>query len=168
MTKRVSIKGQGAEIFFDEPHPTESQPETPSSDGKKTVSDRPLPSPESKPARKTVGEHASQPTSRQDSLPASKQTSTSQTKTVVANLDATARLRLLDLIGREHRTHNTYRYHTDELATVRDIVYELEVRWGAKVTRNDIMRAAIIWATEDYKEQGNESFLVRLFRKEKR
>lgn len=160
MTKRVSIKGQGAEIFFDEPPPTESRPETSSSDGKETVSDRPSSSPESKPARKTSGKQAS----KQDSLQASQQASASQPKTVLASLDGTARRRLLDLIEREHRTHNTYRYHADELATVRDIVYELEVRWGAKVTRNDIMRAAIIWAIEDYKEGGEESFLVQLFR----
>ena len=44
-------------------------------------------------------------------------------------------------------------------------MYELEVRWGVKVARNDVMRAAIIWATEDYKDRGEESYLVQLSRR---
>ena len=161
MTKRVSIKGQGAEIFFDKPDPTNNErPGISSIDENRAARGRPLPAPESKPARETADNHAS----KQDSLPASQQASSSRQKAALSSLDDATRRRLLHLIEREHRTHNTYRYHPEELAAVRDIVYELEVRWGVKVARNDVMRAAIIWATEDYKERGEESFLVRLFR----
>jgi len=80
----------------------------------------------------------------------------------VALLSASTKRRLRDLLEREHRTHNTYRYHSDELAAVRDIVYELEVRCGAKVTKNDVMRAAVLWAIEDCNERGERSLLVQL------
>ena len=80
----------------------------------------------------------------------------------VVLLSASTKRRLRDLLEREHRTHNTYRYHSDELAAVRDIVYELEVRCGAKVTKNDVMRAAVLWAIEDCNERGERSLLVQL------
>jgi hypothetical protein len=46
------------------------------------------------------------------------------------------------------------------------MVYELEVRWGRKVTRNDVMRAALNWIIEDFQERQEESFLAQLFEEE--
>src|SRR3970282_794883 len=86
--------------------------------------------------------------SQQTSLPASKQAAITQES--VRTLSPSTRRKLRDLLEREHRTHNTYRYHDDELAAVRDIVYELEVRWARKVTRNDVMRSAVLSAIEDH------------------
>jgi len=167
MSGRVSIKGQGAEIFFGETAGGSSKPQGPSAPLPESEDTRDAVSapPESKPASKPAGQLAGQ----QDSLQASKPASTSSPKpTGLIPLDGPGRQRLLELLEREHRTHNTYRYHSDELAAVRDIVYELEVRWRVKVTRNDVMRAAILWAIQDYKERGQDSFLVQLFRKEER
>ena len=158
MSGRVSIKGQGAEIFFGE---AAKHLET-SEDENADHQDAPIPPPESKPASKTTD----QPASQQTSLPASKQDSKQapSSRTGEAPLSVSTRRRLRELLEREHRTHNTYRYHEEELAAVRDIVYELEVRWGRKVTRNDVMRAAVLWAIEDYNEHGEHGLLVQLLR----
>jgi hypothetical protein len=79
-------------------------------------------------------------------------------------LSASTKRRLRSLLDREHLAHNSYRYNEEELAAVRDIIYELEVRWGAKVTRNEVMRASLIWVIEDFKERRQDSFLAQLFR----
>jgi hypothetical protein len=81
-----------------------------------------------------------------------------------AETDSSKIRRLRDLLDREHRTHNSYRYHDEELESVRDIVYALEVRWSRKVNRNDVMRAALLWAIDDYETRGEESILVRLLK----
>ena len=165
MSGRVSIKGQGADIFFGAAGPESSKhPDhaTEPSDVENTsLRDAAASSAESKPASKPAG----QPDSKQDSLPASKHASTQVPKPgVFVRLDRAAKRRLRELLERDHRTHNTYRYRDEELAAVRDIVYELEVRWARKVTRNDVMRSAVLWAIEDYKEHGEGSFLVQLFK----
>jgi hypothetical protein len=165
MSGRASVKGQGADIFFGEaakhledPDRVFEAPEDEHADLKSA----PLPSPESKPASKTTDQLGSQ----QTSLPASKQDSKQAIipQEVVRPLSASTRHKLRALLEREHRTHNTYRYHDDELAAVRDIVYELEVRRDVKITRNDVMRAALLWAIEDYKERGEDSYLMQLLR----
>ena len=47
---------------------------------------------------------------------------------------------------------------------MRDIVYELEVQRGLKVSRNDVMRATLLWAIEDYNTRGEESCLLQLLK----
>ncbi len=165
MSGRASIKGQGAEIFFGEaaehPKGPDRAIEAPE-DGDADRKSAPSPSPESKPASKTTD----QPAGQQTSLPASKHDSKQAIipQETARTLSASTRHKLRDLLEREHRTHNTYRYHDEELAAVRDIVYELEVRRRLKVTRNDVMRAALLWAIEDYKDRGEDSYLMQLLR----
>ena len=165
MSGRASIKGQGAEIFFGEAAKHPGDPDRAieaSEDDEANFQDTPKPLPESKPASKTTDQSASQ----QASLPASKQDSKQAAlpQEGVPTLSPSTRRKLRDLLEREHRTHNTYRYHDDELAAVRDIVYELEVRRGVKVSRNDVMRAALLWAIDDYNTRGEESYLLQLLR----
>ncbi|MDI6858830.1 MAG: hypothetical protein QME71_11020 [Dehalococcoidia bacterium] len=81
-------------------------------------------------------------------------------------LDEAALRELRSLLKREHRIHNTFRYSQEELEAVRDIVYEMEVRWGKKLTRNDVMRAALDLIIEDFRARQQESFLARLFEEE--
>jgi hypothetical protein len=166
MSGRVSIKGQGADIFFGEAgvegadNPRQDMTPVPDQDrDPEQVLSPPL---ESKPAGKAAGQAASQ----QDSLPASKQDSQQAglAREGAGHLSASTRRKLRDLLERQHRTHNTYRYHDDELAAVRDIVYELEVRRGMKVTRNDVMRAALLWTIEDYQNRGEDSCLMQLLK----
>jgi hypothetical protein len=165
MSGRVSIKGQGAEIFFGDVRAGAEHPrQEPQSVQHEVKGPERIPSAleESKPVSKTTDQSASQqsslPASKQDSKPANTPHEMSRT------LSPSTRRKLRDLLEREHRTHNTYRYHDDELAAVRDIVYELEVRRGVKVSRNDIMRAALLWAIEDYNTRGAESLLLRLLK----
>ena len=165
MSGRVSIKGQGADIFFGAGSPESSKhPDhaaEPSDVENMSLRDAAASSAESKPASETAG----QSDSKQDSLPASKHASTQVPEPgSLVRLDRSAKRRLRELLEREHRTHNTYRYHDEELAAVRDIVYELEVRRGVKVSRNDVMRAALLWAIEDYTTRGEESYLLQLLK----
>ncbi len=163
MSGRVSIKGQGADIFFGqepaEPREPERPAETPEDAGADVAS---LSLPEGKPASKTSGQTSSQHDGQQASQQARLQASAAPE--LAGSLSASTKHRLRDLLEREHRTHNTYRYHDDELAAVRDIVYELEVRRGLKVTRNDVMRAALLWTIEDYTTRGEESYLLQLLK----
>jgi hypothetical protein len=170
MSGRVSIKGQGADIFFGEAGgegaDNSRKDMMPVPDQDRDPEHVLSPPQESKPASKAAGQVASQ----QDSLPASKQDSQQDSQQArpaqegAGRLSASTRRKLRDLLEREHRTHNTYRYHDDELAAVRDIVYELEVRRGMKVTRNDVMRAALLWTIEDYNNRGEDSCLMQLLR----
>lgn len=164
MSGRVSIKGQGAEIFFGEAAPERGNDLEPaietSEDLDASLHDAPMPSSESKPAGQQVSQPASLPASKQDSRQAP------SGRTGEAPLNVSTKRRLRELLEREHRTHNTYRYHEEELGAVRDIVYELEVRWRRRVTKNDVMRAAVLWAIEDYNERGERSLLVQLLREE--
>ena len=140
MSGRVSIKGQGAEIFFGEAAKQLEDPDREietTEDDNADHQDAPMPPPESKPASKTTD----QPASQQTGLPASKQDSKQATIPLEAvhTLSVSTRRKLRDLLEREHRTHNTYRYHDDELA-------------------------ALLWAIEDYTLRGEESYLLQLLK----
>ncbi len=170
MSRRFSIRGQGADIFFgDQPQALSSQAPAPKSGsdiGPQPASRQEQPSgqvsereqevfPDSKTARQTAILEDKQ----QASFPAGAQGwSTS--------LDQTALRELRSLLKREHRIHNTFRYSQEELEAVRDIVYEMEVRWRRKLTRNDVMRAALDLIIEDFKARQQDSFLARLLGEE--
>lgn len=166
MSRRVSIKGQGTDIFFEGlPEAREKAPSAahePSSPAPpEGLSDR-------KTARQTAGK-AAREEERQTASPEDKTTDVrgrSLTQELAGRLSGETRRRLRSLLRREHRVHNTFRYTGEELAAVRDIVYEMEVRWGRKVTRNDVMRAALNWIIEDYKERKEDNFLAQLFEEE--
>jgi hypothetical protein len=169
MSERVSIKGQGADIFFREDAGEQAGPRSESHNTPANHKGGPhdsLVSGKSKPA----SQPADQPVSQQASLPARQHASLQAPLPQHGEftLSESTKRRLRDLLYREHRTHNTYRYHDDELSAVRDIVYELEVRWGVKASRNDVMRAILLWAIDDYAQQGEKSLLVELLREEGR
>jgi hypothetical protein len=163
MSGRVSIKGQGADIFFGDYTGKHSDPNRSSELAGSPPAN--LETPKSKPARMPAGQASSQLESQHASQPAS-QGASMQAPELVGQESPAVKRRLRNLLEREHRTHNTYRYHEDELNAVRDIVYELEVRHGAKVSRNDVMRAALLWAIDDYVERGEHSLLVQLLKGE--
>lgn len=183
MSRRISIRGQGAGIFFGEertPPKDELEPAEGQAEADRSAPRRPHVTARSKPASMLASQQAGQPTDKSASQPESKQAGRSAGQQAsqpagqaartrgepVPGLDAGTGRRLLELLRREHRIHNTYRFHPDELAALRDIVYQLEVRWGARATRNDVVRAAVIWMVEDFNQRGEESLLVRLLREE--
>jgi hypothetical protein len=167
MSGRVSIKGHGADIFFGDAPDKRVDMQALETAGAEAplVSSR-----RSKSASKTAGQPESQlqsqPASQLESQPARQLASmpAPPIQEVVGSLGSSTKRRLRELLEREHRTHNTHRYHQDELDAVRDIVYELDVQYGAKVSRNDVVRAALLWAIEDYRERGEHSLLVELFK----
>lgn len=156
MTKRVSISGQGADIFFGEAgSATDAQKPSAQETRRETTRTSPSISHESKTDSKPARQMASQSDSK-----------TARQLSILRDpLDEATKRQLLDLLAREHRTHNTFRYGQEELDAVRDIVYEMEVRRGVKISRNDVMRLALNYLIEDYRAQGDDSIIVRLFRK---
>jgi hypothetical protein len=170
MTNRFSIKGHGADIFFGD-RPQESPGEATGAEPGSAVesqsgSDRKQPEEEVSelergvlPDTKTARQTAVFPDKKQASFPAGMPGWS-------VSLDSTALRELRSLLKREHRIHNTFRYSQEELEAVRDIVYEMEVRWGRKLTRNDVMRAALDLIIEDFRARQQDSFLARLLGEE--
>jgi len=167
MTSRFSIKGRGADIFFGETsagsaHGREDREVVPSE-----TPQAPKPTPEDHP-------RAEQPvlpdskTARQTAILTDKQQASfaANVRGWSISLDQVALRELRSLLKREHRIHNTFRYSQEELEAVRDIVYEMEVRWRRKLTRNDVMRAALDLIIEDFKARQQDSFLARLLGEE--
>lgn len=75
---------------------------------------------------------------------------------------------LRDALREEHPVHNTFRYSRRDLDRLRDIVYELEVKRRLKTSRNDVMRLALVWIIDDYRERGPDSLLVAALRDDAR
>jgi len=166
MSRRVSIKGQGTDIFFE--GLPEAPGKTPSAAHEPWSPTPPAGLPDSKTARQTAGKTARQEEG-QTASPQDMKTDVkrrSLTQELAGTVSGETKRRLRSLLRLEHRVHNTFRYTPEELAAVRDIVYEMEVRWGRKVTRNDVMRAALNWIIEDFNERQEESFLAQLSEEE--
>ncbi|HWO93677.1 MAG TPA: hypothetical protein VNL92_02845 [Dehalococcoidia bacterium] len=77
------------------------------------------------------------------------------------------RRRLRELVFRDHPKDVGYRFAQDELDALRDIEYELDVQRGIKVTRNDIVRLGLNQLIEDYRQRGDDSVLVEVFKEER-
>jgi hypothetical protein len=170
MTNRFSIKGRGADIFFGN-QPQESPGEAIEAESGSDV----VPQPGSDPAHPTEdisglerGVLSDSKTARQTAIFPDKKPASFPAGVPgwSVSLDSTALRELRSLLKREHRIHNTFRYSQEELEAVRDIVYEMEVRWGRKLTRNDVMRAALDLIIEDFRARQQDSFLARLLGEE--
>lgn len=170
MSRRFSIRGQGADIFFGD-QPQESAGPAPS------VSPPADTESQSKTGEKQTAPAVSGPergvfpdskTARQTAILEDKQQASFPTRVQgwSISLDQRALRELRSLLRREHRIHNTFRYSQEELEAARDIVYEMEVRWRRKLTRNDVMRAALDLIIEDFRARQRDSFLARLFEEE--
>jgi len=167
MTGRFSIKGRGADIFFGETsassaHEPEDREVVPSE-----TPQAPKPTREDHP-RVEQPVLSDSKTARQTAILSDKQQASFPVNVPgwSISLDQTALRNLRSLLQREHRNHNTFRYSQEELEAVRDIVYEMEVRWGRKLTRNDVMRAALDLIIEDFRARQQDSFLARLLGEE--
>ena len=170
MTNRFSIKGRGADIFFGD-QPQESPGEVTEAESGSDV----VPQPGSDPAHPAEsisglerGVLSDSKTARQTAILSDKQQASFPANVPgwSISLDQMALRELRSILKREHRIHNTFRYSQEELEAVRDIVYEMEVRWGRKLTRNDVMRAALDLIIEDFRARQQDSFLARLLGEE--
>ena len=170
MTNRFSIKGRGADIFFGNP-PQESPDEATEDESGSDIVPQPDSSGKQPPEGVSERERGVLPdskTARQTAILSDKQQASFPASVPgwSISLDQTALRELRSLLKREHRIHNTFRYSQEELEAVRDIVYEMEVRWGKKLTRNDVMRAALDVIIEDFRARQQDSFLARLLGEE--
>jgi len=170
MTGRFSIKGRGADIFFGD-QPQESPGEAIDSESGSDIEPQPDSSRKRPPEEVSELERGVLPdskTARQTAILPDKQQASfpGGVPGWSVSLDSTALRELRSLLKREHRIHNTFRYSQEELEAVRDIVYETEVRWGRKLTRNDVMRAALDLIIEDFRARQQDSFLARLLGEE--
>jgi hypothetical protein len=163
MTKRISIKGQGADIFFGEDGAPPEQPVSPTQTAPAGASG----------AATSVRPHGGT-SGRQDvqtSVGASGQTAESRDADegrFLAGLvlPAPLRRRLRAVLRDERRIHTTVRFSPEEMAALRDLVYELEARKGIKVTRNEVMRIALHFFLEDYGIRKKESLLLQVLKAE--
>jgi hypothetical protein len=64
-------------------------------------------------------------------------------------------------------TNHSYRYSLKELKFIRDIVYTAEVEYQTKLGKGEVLRIALLWLMNDFKERNNESFLVRVLTRKK-
>ncbi len=159
--KRISIKGKGVEAWFGEGSEGAAAP--PTVEQYKVLASQNADQPASRPA--------DQPAGKQASLPASK-----PAPSAFAPRPARDRLaepvpgptprRLRELVRHEHPVAGTFRFTPDELDAVRDVSYELEVKRGLKVTRNDIVRLGLNNVIDDYRQRGDSSLLVEVFKEE--
>lgn len=164
--KRISIKGKGVDAWFGEDSGRSAPP--PSVKEDEVLA--------SQPAHQLASEPAIQPASKQSSLPASKlatpatraQSSEAPQQDEPAAPILGSRRRLRELVLREHPVAGTFRFTQDELDAIRDIRYELEVKRGVKVTGNDIIRLGLNSLIDDYRERGDSSLLLDVFKEEGR
>lgn len=152
MINRISIKGRGDDVFFPDEESTNKQPSTEKSEVRA-----------SQQADLSASLSASEHASMQASKPASTQKGNSTAVSADAQKDY-EHSRMRDLVHRDHPVHGSYRFTQDELDALRDIVYELEVKRGVSVTRNDVIRLGLNHVIEDYSRLGDLSLLLQVFK----
>jgi hypothetical protein len=159
--KRASIKGQGADIFFSEGEETRQAPSASiqgTAAGDVETSVRPgVLAPERQDIKTSIGVSG-----RASGIPEA------QERRFLARLvlPATLKRRLRAVLRDERRIHTTVRFSPEEMAALRDLVYELEARKGIKVTRNEVMRLALHFFLEDYEIRKEESLLLQILKEE--
>jgi hypothetical protein len=161
--KRASIKGQGADIFFsdgDEQRQTLSPlvQSTPPETADVATSVRPgVLAPERQDIKTSIGVSG-----RASGIPEA------QERRFLARLvlPATLKRRLRAVLRDERRIHTTVRFSPEEMAALRDLLYELEAKKGIKVTRNEVMRLALHFFLEDYGIRKEESLLLQILKED--
>lgn len=99
-------------------------------------------------------------TSKQQSLQASNVVSKEAIKQESAKPSLEASIKAV--LQPQNLNPNTFRWTQDDLDNIRDIVYELETKYGKKIDKNDVVRIALNWLVYDFKESKQQSLLVRI------
>jgi len=161
--KRVSVKAQGASIFFGGEEGIDHRPEPAA------------PEPDNALARSDTGAEASRrpgtaaPTSEQaGTLTHAPQSEHPDEPAFFRSLvlPRSLRRKLHALSREQHPYHTSVRLTEEEIATLRDVCYELDARMGIAVTRNDVGRLALRILLEDYAVRQKESVLVQVLQEE--
>jgi hypothetical protein len=77
-------------------------------------------------------------------------------------LPASLRRRLRSVLRDDRRIHTTVRFGPDEMAALRDLVYQMDAKMGVKVTRNEVMRIALHFFLRDYELRKKGSLLLQI------
>ena len=163
MPKRISVKGKGADIFFgDYPPPA---PNTPEADEGSTPEPHP--------------QHDA-PASNVAILQASKLATTSSAEAPpetgrparhAAGRPAKTRSGPLNLLlphlSERATVSNTFRFTDRELSSLEDAIYDVSKRFGAKLTKQELVRLGLNAVIADYQERGDASLLGQLATRKK-
>jgi len=165
MTRRISIKGQGADIFFGEDGEPRQEPAPANQKARGESDDVPTS------VRLDVDTPPRQDVETSPGTPAR----TSEGPDVHEHrffgglvLPGGVKRKLRAVLRDERRIHTTVRFSPEEMAALRDVVYELEARRGIKVTRNEVMRIALHFFLEDYEIRKKESLLLQVLKEEEK
>jgi hypothetical protein len=169
-SKRVSVKGKGAELFFgDLAEPVPSPPELP----EPAASTVPPVEPKAEPpgeALAPVGDPAPAAATRPRRSPSSRRHASApapadaaaKKESAAEPLDETATMELIGaIIKHPGREVSFVRLSPEEKARIADTVYAFK-RQGLKVTETELHRIGLNYLLADYDQRGEASLLARL------
>jgi hypothetical protein len=167
MSKRVSLDGKGVSIFFGEDdgiqHP--AKPTAPPPDTELARSDPGAVALRHPGATAPRLEPANEPTNDAGIAPGIEHPDERAFFESLV-LPKSLKRKLRAMSREQHPYHTSVRLTEDEMATLRDLCYELEVKLGIVVKRNDITRVALQLLLEDYALRKKESVLVQVLKEE--
>ncbi len=159
MSDRISIKGKGADLFFDE-GPDETSPgHSDQQDASRADAETRASVDVATSANQGSQTPANQSANQPSPAPASDDASEFFRR---LTLPPALRKKLRAAYREEHPFHTTIRLSREDTNALRDICYELEARMGLAVNRNDIGRLALRLLLEDYAIRKKESLLVQV------
>ena len=168
MPRRVSVKGKGADIFFGSyttPAPAE-QPEPPQTDTPAVPDDSNIATNQqtNKPTKQPTNKRTKAATNRPTDQ-ASVQELLSLVAPVTAGLSS-------DAIWRMHAAQpvlaTTFRYSSEELALLEDVLHEVSKRSGVKLSKQEVARLALDLVLRDYAERAEASIIAELAQRKKK
>ena len=167
MSKRVSLDGKGASIFFGDDDGLEHSDKLTappsgtdlarSDPGYEASRHRGATAPRFEPAIESTNDPANTPGIEHPDEPAF---------FMSLVLPGSLKRKLRAMSREQHPYHTSVRLTEGEMATLRDLCYELEVKMGIVVKRNDITRVALQFLLEDYALRKKESVLVQVLKEE--
>ncbi len=182
MTKRVSIKGRGADLFFGEYEPENLVPMPTASPAEEAADAAPDES-----VTKAIGQ--AEPSTAAPSTPAApEQDSDKQARmharkqeskkarmhasngaaTEDAGLPSTLPAEVWDLVAEQATITNAFRYTDHDLTSLADVLYDITKRHRVKISKQDVARLGLNAVLLDYQEHGDASLLGELARRKKR
>jgi hypothetical protein len=167
-SKRVSLKGKGADIFFGDYQPPPAEPATA----------EPLPhGPAAPPPAATTDDqdvamqertHARKQARLPARMHASKQAAEHEPSTTAQPIAAEALAAALAHVGERATVTNAFRYTDRELAWLTDVLYELSKRHQVKLSKQDVARFGLDLVMADYQARADASLLSEFARRRKR
>ena len=162
MSDRVSIKGMGEDIFFED---------------RRSGQDVAQPEKAAEPTDALTRANRDTTVSRRQDVTTSARESAHKGSNERTDTDASAfftalnpprdvRRKLRAATREEHRFHTTIRLSAEDNNALRDVCYELEAKQGITATRNDVGRLGLRLLLEDYAIRKKQSLLVQILGEE--